>query len=257
MSKNNFDIQLKELLNETDIVLDDEQKKAVELAFNKKSFFLTGKAGTGKSTVTNIIIKILTKKYGNEKKIAKTASTGLAASNINGITLHSFSSIGVNKGFDKIIEELYYEQNEYRLNRWLYTKILIIDEISMINKDTFELVDQVAKYIFNNDKPFGGLQVIIVGDFSQLPPVEGKFCFESEIWDEMFNKNKIFLTKIHRQTDEFYIDGLNKIRLGCKPNKEFLNFIDKANIRNENKFDIYPTKYSQQIKKLQNVTKKN
>jgi ATP-dependent DNA helicase PIF1 len=236
-------INVEKELKKSEISLDEEQKKAVKHVMEGKSLFLTGKAGTGKSTVVNKMIELLIKKYNNDKRrIGITASTGLAASNIGGITLHSFSRIGVNKTFQNTIRELHDVKNTFFLKRWREVETLIIDEISMVDKETFEKVERVARYIRKKDKMFGEIQMIVVGDFSQLPPVKGEYLFNSELWNPLFFTNKIFLTNIYRQNDKFYIDGLNKIRLGMIPDKEFLKFIDELEKRDENKFEIYPTK---------------
>ncbi|CAG8840638.1 5037_t:CDS:1, partial [Cetraspora pellucida] len=149
--------------------LSEEQRKIIDIVMTKKkSIFFTGAGGCGKSYTLNFLIKLLYKEYGMSK-IGVTSSTGLSALNINGMTLHKFASIGImDKPFNEIIDNI--KDKQYIYNRWLNTEILIIDEISMINAETFDFIDKVAHEIREEDEPFGGIQLVISGDFLQLPP---------------------------------------------------------------------------------------
>lgn len=184
--------------------LTEDQQKALEYIKQGKSIFITGAAGTGKSTIINHLPIILP-----YKKITITSTTGVSALLIGGITIHSFSGIQIgNVPYEKIIN------NPYIKRKWFNTEILVIDEISMLSLEFFELIAKVGEGIYKNNLPFGGLQLIITGDFAQLPPVKDNvFCFESPIWNKVI-QNTIYLTKIIRQSDPIFQNCLNEIRLG-------------------------------------------
>lgn len=161
--------------------------------------------GTGKSVLLRQIIAGLQTKYKHEPdRVAVTASTGLAACNIGGVTLHSFSGIGLGKEPAKdLIKKI--KKNAKARSRWMRTKVLIIDEISMVDGDLFDKLEEVARVIRNTGKPFGGIQLIITGDFFQLPPVPdngrlARFAFEAATWATAIQYT-IGLTQVFRQKD--------------------------------------------------------
>lgn len=184
--------------------------KSQQVAFNliKKGYnvFVTGSAGTGKSYLIEQIVKQL----GSEEfSIEVTATTGCSAQLIGGRTIHSWSGIGMQRDTEKAKEAA----NKYANFPWRNTKILIIDEVSMLAKNYFELLDSVAKFVRKSDKPFGGLQIVLVGDFFQLCPVKASFCFKSEKWDEIIHKH-VELKEVFRQKDQEFVDLLQEVRLG-------------------------------------------
>lgn len=174
--------------------------------------FLTGEPGAGKTHTINEFVSYL-RSHGIEPAI--TASTGIAATHIHGQTIHSWSGIGIRKtlapyDLDKLAS------TEYLVRRIQKTKILIIDEISMIDGFTLDMVDTICRTIKQREEPFGGLQVILVGDFFQLPPIARKdervpFAFESAAWRAM-KPLVCYLTEQHRQNDEHFLDLLGAIR---------------------------------------------
>lgn len=180
--------------------------------------FYTGSAGTGKSVILRTIIDKLSSMYGKES-IAITASTGLAANTIGGSTLHKWSSCGIgNKSVDHLVRQIRRYHDQYAI--WRHTKVLIIDEISMLDGHYLDKLEAVAKQLRNNDRPFGGIQLVLTGDFFQLPPVSKKdddktvvFCFDSKMWKKCIQKT-ILLTKVFRQQDNELVDILNAIRYG-------------------------------------------
>ena len=188
------------------VFLSDEQKKVLALvAEHSKSVFYTGSAGTGKSVLMREIIKALREKFSREPdRVAVTASTGLAACNVGGVTLHSFAGIGLGKeAIPELVKKI--KKNKKAKNRWLRTKVLIIDEISMVDGDLFDKLEGIARSIRNNGRPFGGLQLVITGDFFQLPPVPdhgkvAKFAFDAATWNTSI-EHTIGLTQIFRQKD--------------------------------------------------------
>ena len=188
------------------VYLSDEQRKVLTLvAEGKKSVFFTGSAGTGKSVLLREIIRVLRQKYRREvDRVAVTASTGLAACNVGGVTLHSFAGIGLGKEtVPELVKKI--KRNQKAKNRWMRTKMLIVDEISMVDGDLFDKLEGIARIIRNNGRPFGGIQLIITGDFFQLPPVPdqgriAKFAFDAATWNTSI-EHTIGLTRVFRQKD--------------------------------------------------------
>lgn len=200
------------------IILSKEQETVIELAEKGHNIFYTGSAGTGKSVLLREMIKVLKTKYGPER-VAVTASTGLAACNIGGITVHSFAGIGLGNGD---VTKLYRKVRRSKKNvkRWSEIKVLVVDEISMLDGELFDKLDYIAQKIRKNGLPFGGIQIILCGDFFQLPPVTKdastpmKFAFQSEAWRKAIHVT-IMLEKVFRQQgDSKFIDMLNQMRLG-------------------------------------------
>jgi len=190
------------------ITLSEEQERVKKLVVEQaKSVFFTGSAGTGKSVLMRSIIADLRRKYIKEPdRVAVTASTGLAACNIGGVTLHSFGGIGLGKeDVPALVKKI--KKNPKAKNRWLRTKILIIDEISMVDGDLFDKLEGIARAMRNNGRPFGGIQLVITGDFFQLPPVPEygqnrsiKFAFDAGTWPTAIH-HTIGLTEVFRQKD--------------------------------------------------------
>ncbi|KAF7935675.1 hypothetical protein BELL_0466g00020 [Botrytis elliptica] len=204
------------------IQLTDEQNRVKDLVVDQgKSVFFTGSAGTGKSVLMRSIIAALKKKYVREgDRVAVTASTGLAACNIGGVTLHSFGGIGLGKEDVPTLIKKIKKNNKAKL-RWTRTKVLIIDEISMVDGDLFDKLEEIARGMRNNGRPFGGIQLVITGDFFQLPPVPDynqksrgvKFAFDAATWATAIH-HTIGLTEVFRQKDPVFANMLNEMRLG-------------------------------------------
>jgi ATP-dependent DNA helicase PIF1 len=187
--------------------LSDEQQSVLDLVTQKKkSVFFTGSAGTGKSVLMRSIIAKLRQMHQKEPdRVAVTASTGLAACNIGGVTLHSFSGIGLGKESVKdLVKKIM--RNPKAKNRWLRTKVLVIDEVSMVDGELFDKLEGIARLMKKNARPFGGIQLVVTGDFFQLPPVpdygkrEVKFAFDADTWSTSIN-HTIGLTQVFRQRD--------------------------------------------------------
>jgi ATP-dependent DNA helicase PIF1 len=183
--------------------MNEKQQKCFDLFLQGKNIFLTGMAGSGKS--------FLIEKMRNEKdNIVVTATTGCAAYLLGAKTLHSWAGIGLGTG---TVEELV-KRARKNLRGWLKIETLIIDEISMISPDYFEILNEVAKRIRSDDEPFGGIQLILVGDFCQLPAIDTKkLLFETKSFEEC-KFECIYLDKIYRQSDQQFQNLLNNIRLG-------------------------------------------
>jgi ATP-dependent DNA helicase PIF1 len=200
--------------------LSEEQKLAFDKYIQRENIFITGPGGTGKSTLIKQLQLDAKRKNLN---IQVCALTGCAAVLLGckAKTLHSWSGIGLGNGpialhVKRVI------LNKYKVKTWKNIDILVIDEVSMMSQKIFEMLDAIGKASRQNNRPFGGIQIIFLGDFYQLPPVGNKeepetmrYCFESPLWNETFTKENIVkLTKIFRQTDEVYSKILNQIREG-------------------------------------------
>ena len=176
--------------------MNDKQIEALDIVKNNRNLFLTGSAGTGKSFTIKEIVRYLD---SNNIIYGLTALTGCAAVLINGQTIHSFLGLGISRDLNTIIKNLEKFKKQLIIIKNLQT--LIIDEISMMDNQLFELINNLLKYIKKYDMAFGGIQVILVGDFHQLPPVENDYCFASPIWKEL-RLSSVILTEIIRQKDD-------------------------------------------------------
>lgn len=231
--------------------LSDEQKAVAKTVVEEgKSVFFTGSAGTGKSVLMRTIIQQLRAKFKREAdRLAVTASTGLAACLLEGTTIHSWAGIGLGKDpAPELVKKI--KRNQKTRTKWLRTKVLIIDEISMVDGELFDKLEQVARAIRNNGRPFGGIQLVVTGDFFQLPPVPeknqiAKFAFDAATWNTCI-QHTILLTHVFRQKDPSFALMLNEMRLGkLSPNTidEFkklsrpLNFTDQVDAT-----ELFPTR---------------
>ncbi|SCV02632.1 LAMI_0H01354g1_1 [Lachancea mirantina] len=210
------------------LVLSEEQESVIELAKQGLNIFYTGSAGTGKSVLLRVLIKTLRRMYGHGS-VAVTASTGLAACSIGGITVHSFAGIGLGIGEpSKLVQKV--KRSKKHVLRWQNISALVIDEVSMIDGELLDKLDHVAKKIRKDSSPFGGIQIILSGDFFQLPPVnknqnqEIKFAFDSSAWKDSINAT-IMLQKVFRQQgDGRFIQMLNDMRMGNIDSETELEF---------------------------------
>ena len=199
--------------------LTPEQRKAYDVVEQGKSIFLTGPGGTGKSFLLKTMYELIPDRRGKHGAI--TAMTGCAALLIGRFakTLHSWAGIGLGRESAAVLAATIRRSGK-ALRRWLGTDILIIDEVSMLTPELLEKLDEVAKILRRNSLPMGGLQVVFVGDFYQLPPVnkdkekEIPFVFESPVWHEVV-KETICLTQILRQDDPVFHKILDEGRRGA------------------------------------------
>ena len=191
------------------------QDQAFAILKTGTNVFLTGEPGSGKTHLVNQYVA-----YLRRRKIepAITAATGIAATHISGMTIHSWSGIGIRNKLDKYdLDRI--TSIERVVRRIENANILIIDEISMLSADTLSMVDAVCREVRRSlERPFGGLQVIFVGDFFQLPPVTGddrnipvKFAYESVAW-QACDPTVCYLTEQYRQDDQDFLAVLKAIR---------------------------------------------
>jgi ATP-dependent DNA helicase PIF1 len=230
------------------ITLDKQQQIAVDLVCSKKNVFLTGGGGTGKSRVLEYIIDIFKEKYGDDLKqhVGITSTTGSSALLIGGVTIHSFSGLGVNKEDDEqYIQKI--AKRRYIRNRFKNLKTLIIDEISMLTPRTFRMIYRLTQVIRKNTSPFGGIQVILSGDFCQLGPIleqhithhDMEYCFETFEWDAS-DINIVHFKTIHRQSDAQFIETLQKIRLGISDQDTTSILMNRFRKPLDNEFGVEP-----------------
>lgn len=188
------------------------QEEALTILKTGASVFLTGEPGSGKTHTVNRYVRYL-RDRGVEPAI--TASTGIAATHIHGMTLHSWSGIGIRRHLtDGEITDI--ARGRYIARRIKNCRTLIIDEVSMIDGDTLDMVERVCRRARRSEEPWGGMQVVFVGDFFQLPPVsrDGEritFAFESAAWRSL-SPVVCYLEEQYRQEDRTFLEILAAIR---------------------------------------------
>jgi ATP-dependent DNA helicase PIF1 len=200
--------------------LNTKQRYAAEHIAAGGNILITGPAGTGKSALLNYLRGL----YGD---MPVTASTGIAALNVGGCTINSWGSLGVGQ---QTAKEIAKKLKEKRNNAWYAMKRsqrLAIDEVSMMDAGLLDLLEEVLRLVRESEKPFGGMQIILFGDFLQLPPVSAtgaddgpgdakrppRFAFEAKCWDRA-NVRVILLTEVMRQKDRAFADVLSRVRVG-------------------------------------------
>jgi hypothetical protein len=191
------------------------QEQALDILKTGANVFLTGPAGSGKTHVVNRYVGYL---RSNDVEVGIAASTGIAATHLGGVTIHAWSGMGIkNHLTERDLEQLATRGNLAR--RFERTKVLVIDEVSMLHHFRLDLLDTIAKKMRNDPRPFGGMQVVLVGDFFQLPPVTrrdepaAKFVYESKAW-KAAGFEVCYLEEQYRQTDDAALAILNEIRAG-------------------------------------------
>jgi ATP-dependent DNA helicase PIF1 len=190
-----------------------DQALALEIMGEGHNVLLTGPAGSGKTYVLNEFIR---RAKAQGKYVAVTATTGLAATHLGGNTIHAWSGIGISDQLSP-----YFMDNLLKGRRDIIeaTNILVIDEISMLHDYRLDMIDEVSRKVRRRDEPFGGIQVILCGDFFQLPPVnrtdsrQGSFVVNAEVWED-FDPVICYLQEQHRQDDNDFLEILNAMRSG-------------------------------------------
>lgn len=220
--------------------MNPEQQMAFDAFRRRDNVFISGPAGTGKTYLIREMYR-----YCKERNLSVhcTALTGCAAlllKDCKARTLHSFAGLGINITRDKVglKVEMMKTKYKYLYWRWRKARVLIVDEVSMLDPTFFECLDLTAKMIRQNDSPMGGIQTIFLGDFYQLPAVQmggnksTKFCFDSPLWKEMFEENTIILERNMRAANDMILASmLERIRVGSIP--ESINKILKKRIITE------------------------
>ena len=226
-----------------DIQLKSKQIEAYEHLKRRDNIFLTGAGGTGKTS----LVKMFMRNHAGSRYIAVTSTTGTSALLLNGTTIHSYLGIGCgNSSIDVIVQKIF--SWSWLRKRWLSLDCLFIDEISMLDPDLFDKIEEIARIVRNSKKPFGGIQLVVSGDFCQLPCVgTDRFCFEASSWNKCID-HTIYLTEIIRQNNPVFQEVLNSIRMGdiTEQVREVLD--SRVGVELHNTFGIKPTKlYSKNI----------
>jgi ATP-dependent DNA helicase PIF1 len=212
-----------------DSELSPGQQYAFELFKQGKNVFTSGPGGSGKSHLVKYIVEHLTKQNKIHQVTSTTGCSSILLSNnirIGGKpivvkTIHSWSGIKLGKGSkDEIVRQVM--KRDRVVKEWRRTQVLVVDEVSMLSNKLFDTLETIARTTRKSNKPFGGMQVIFLGDFYQLPPVgdyndpsTSQFCFEAPQWYKVFPKeNHVELTTIYRQRDPLYKKVLNEVRVG-------------------------------------------
>ena len=215
------------------------QNAALDILKTGANVFLTGEPGAGKTFVINQYIAWL---EAAGLSVAVTASTGIAATHIGGMTIHSWSGIGIRDtltqyDLDKI------STNEKVTRRAKKSNVLVIDEVSMLDGKILDMVNLVLKTVRQREEPFGGIQVVFVGDFFQLPPVTRRgdsmlYSFQSRAWSDA-QLLTCYLSEQHRQEDSLFLGLLKSIRLNQVEEDHYTLLSEQTSISYEN---IEPTK---------------
>lgn len=190
------------------------QRQALQVMLSGAPVFLTGAPGAGKTYVLNEFIR---RAQRQGKRLAVTASTGIAATHIGGATVHSWSGLGIRDVLTQFDKDVL-STNATLRSRYINTDILVIDEVSMLHGKRLDMLNELSKIIREDVAPFGGLQVILVGDLFQLPPVSRgpepeDFVHLSAAWAEL-DPEICYITEQHRQTNDRLLDVLEAMRRG-------------------------------------------
>src|SRR3989339_1394216 len=231
------------------------QEQALNILKTGANIFLTGEPGAGKTHIVNTYVNYL---RTSDVEPAITASTGIAATHIGGMTIHSWSGIGIKTKLDKYdLDKI--ASSEYISKRVNRTRVLIIDEISMLSENMLNMVDMVCREIKQSSEPFGGIQIILVGDFFQLPPVMkietennapatlikeplSRFAYDSPAW-ERANPTICYLTEQYRQDDKDFLALLSAIRSNIFEN-DHLRLIETRKIEHHTAPNSIPKLFS-------------
>ncbi|MBN8828841.1 MAG: AAA family ATPase [Sphingobacteriia bacterium] len=230
-----------------------DQLQVLEAIRNGRNVFITGHAGTGKSYLLKCIRDLY---YG--KGLHITASTGIAAVQIGGHTLHSWAGLGNGQAnVEYLIDYILSGKGTYVRRKIKNCKMLAIDEISMLPGDIFNKLNTVLKAVKNSPKPFGGIQLILSGDFFQLPPVTKDnetpiFCFETRAWQEG-QITTFCLQKIFRHSEQLFIDFLSNLRKGRLNDNDVALIKSRTITRPNNITPTFLATHNYQIEQINNT----
>ncbi|XP_074265879.1 ATP-dependent DNA helicase pfh1-like [Silene latifolia] len=207
------------------VTWNEKQLEIIEAVKRGKSVFITGSAGTGKTMLIEHLIELLVKNHGINT-VYVMAPTHIAACAVRGQTLYSFAGVGLAEADAQTLVSTV-KGNDRACNRWKQAKALVIDEINMVDKNLFDKFEYIGRKVRcesgNDNKPWGGIQLVVCGDFFQLPPDNAKFAFEADYWELSFQLF-VQLETVFRQSNSEHVKLLEGIRVGVIDGKslEFL-----------------------------------
>lgn len=215
-----------------ELTLSAEQEAIITLACAGHSMYVGGDAGTGKTTMMRVLVEKLRRAHGRDA-VAVTAPSGTAAVAAGGTTIHRWAGIGLGRGTPGELlksvrkrspADVKAGRQSAAVRRWRSARVLVIEEISMVRGDLWEKLEYIARKVRGDDRPFGGLVVIAVGDFAQLPPVivfgdgyDGPaYVCDSRLWTQLFGDHQYILRWRFRQSgDPLFLDVCDDVRYGC------------------------------------------
>jgi ATP-dependent DNA helicase PIF1 len=224
-------------------MLTEKQQKVVDLILKRENVMISGPGGTGKSFLIHHVVSLKDSLMSSKSHImGVTAMTGAAAVLINGTTLHSFLGLGLGEGsVSQLVDKI---KINNKSSCWKLLQILIIDEVSMLSVELFDKLERIARIFRENEKPFGGIHLVLSGDFLQLPCIGGEFCFKSAKWKSCIPK-VICFDEILRQTDPVFHEILNRARFGKTTKRDIKDIkskcLQKISDHSNQEFAIKPT----------------
>ncbi len=230
------------------VQLSARQQRAVDLALSGRNILLTGPGGTGKSEVTRALISAL---RAAGKRVAVAASTGIAAVHIGGMTIHSTIGLGIASNLAEAQKQLGPNTIQKVQERLYYVDTIVIDEVSMLTGDYIQMLDWFFNLVKESNagefRPFGGFQMIFVGDFLQLPPVikdgtdlKARYAFEAEAWKKA-DIASVYLTECYRTDDPELFKHLNRIRRGILNEETIAFFAPCVDRKLDEPTKLFPT----------------
>jgi ATP-dependent DNA helicase PIF1 len=205
-------------MSDESITLGKAQQKAFDAVVSGKNALISGQGGTGKSLIVSMLVEHL--RYTLHKQVQITASTGMAAVALGGCTIHSWLGTGLAGSWEEAQNMTFSDAAARAQERIMSTDVVFVDEVSMLTGDYIDMFDRWCRVLRQApDVPFGGLQVVFVCDFLQLPPVvknkvKWRFAFMAPIWEEC-GIDVTMLGKSYRQSDQKLVDMLKKVRFGA------------------------------------------
>lgn len=223
-------------------LLNEKQRYAMRKMMEGRNLFITGQAGVGKSFLIQQFIQYYRENREDDlNQLFVTSTTGISSIIIGGQTIHRFCGIGTGeKSIDELLKNILKSSDTKK--RYLKTRVLIIDEISMMSPELFDKIDILFQRVRKCDLPFGGIQLIVSGDLLQLPPVKSTgFVIDAFNWDSVIHES-IYLTEVVRQNEGEFIEVLNKIRLGQVDEQVRRLLETRLNQEPQNEYGVLPSR---------------
>lgn len=229
--------------------MNSQQQAAYDaVAANSYNVFITGPAGCGKSYLIHEIVRWA---YDNEVKIGVTASTGCAAILLGGRTIHSYLGIGLARTSAGDLAGKSMRSAKHIVKRVKALSILVIDEVSMISDELLDKISEYLQILRGDSRPFGGIQMVMCGDFHQLPSVDGDFCFNAREWHRAKFVKHVLTINMRQRNDEEFQDILSRARVGRLTDSDMQRLCELRNTEFSN--GIQPTRLFSRRKDVDRV----